>query len=108
MVLIRLMHDLVLHRLLIPLSVTVLEVNATLIRLNVTDHVDVGPVNVLKRSSVRVDSYAHRAVNTRNFYAVTRPHLINKVLVGTSVDGLRRLTLRDRLWSLLHLYVLFV
>ena len=81
-VLVRLMHDLVCHRLLILLSIAVFEVNSALVRLYIADHVDVGSINILKGSPVGVDSNAHRTVNTRDFYTVTWPHLINKILVA--------------------------
>lgn len=107
-VLVRLMHDLVFHRLLILLSIAVFEVNPALVRLYIADHVDVGTIDILKGSPVGVDSNAHRTVNTRDFYTVTGPHLVYKILISTQMNGLRRFSLRYRLWSLLHFNVLFV
>ena len=79
-----------------------------LVALHVRDNINIGAIHILQCSLVGVDSDAHSLVDTSNLDAVTRPHMIDEVLIRAQMDRLRGLTLRDGLGRLLNLDVLLV
>ena len=84
------------------------DVVSLLVRLDVSDYVDVGSVDVLEGALVGVDSDTHRLVYACDFDSITWSDMVNEVLIGAQVDSLGSFTLWYTFWCLLHLDMLLV
>lgn len=93
--------------LLLSLLVSV-DVHSLLVFLDIVDHIDICPVDILESPLGRVDSHSHGLVDSDDLHSVTWLHEINQVLISTQMDGLGSLAFWDTLGSFLELHVLLV
>ena len=80
----------------------------SLIGLDVSDHIDIGSVNVLKSTSSWVETDSHCFVDTRDFDSVAWLNIVYQVFVSTQMNGLWCFAFRDALWSFLDFDVLLI
>ena len=81
---------------------------SSLVGLNVSYNVDVGPIDILKGASCRVDPDSHGLVDPCNLDPVSRLHIINEVFICTKMDRLGCFSFWNAFWGFLNLHVLLV
>ena len=105
---ITILHLLIFAILFLLLLLLHVDIEPFLVSSHKVDHIDVGSVNVLESTHVRVHSYSHCLVDTNCLHSITRLNIVDKILISTEMYCVRCLTLRNSFWGLLHLDMLLV
>jgi len=78
------------------------------ISFDVSNNINVSPVDVLEHSHLWIHPNSSRSIDTDHFNSISWLDVVHEVLVSAHVDSLWSLTLRNGLGGLLHLDVLLV
>ena len=100
----------ILHLLILSLlwNIDVIIFVSPFVSFGVSNHINIGLVDVLEDSLTSHQSLADSSVDSHDLNSISWLDIVDKVLIGAHGESLWCLSLRDRFWGLLHLDVLLV